>query len=115
MKHPGDTSNKGYAAHTCADQPKLPCPACLKWTGDAFATVSSSIDAELSPVLKMQYEESGFAVMSPVTWVDGCSWTTWMRYDTYEEAEQHLGLGQRIVRFGSAEWRYLLDKRSPER
>ena len=31
-----------YPAHTCVDQPILPCPACLKWTGDGFATVRST-------------------------------------------------------------------------
>ena len=28
---------KAYPAHTCVDQPILPCPACLKWTGDGVA------------------------------------------------------------------------------
>src|ERR1700756_3147202 len=31
-----------YPAHTCVDQPILPCPACLKWTGDGFATVRAN-------------------------------------------------------------------------
>lgn len=28
--------------HECVDRPSLPCPACLKWTGDAYATVRSN-------------------------------------------------------------------------
>jgi len=34
--------------HTCVDQPHLPCPACLKWTGDAFATVKQ-LDNQQEP------------------------------------------------------------------
>lgn len=33
---------EAYPAHTCVDQPTLPCPACLKWTGDGFATVRNN-------------------------------------------------------------------------
>jgi hypothetical protein len=33
---------QAFPAHECADRPHLPCPACLKWTGDAFATVKSN-------------------------------------------------------------------------
>jgi len=29
-------------AHECVDRPHLPCPACLKWTGDPFATVNAN-------------------------------------------------------------------------
>jgi hypothetical protein len=28
---------QAYPAHECVDHPSLPCPTCLKWTGDAFA------------------------------------------------------------------------------
>jgi hypothetical protein len=28
---------EAYPAHTCVDQPILPCVACLKWTGDGSA------------------------------------------------------------------------------
>lgn len=31
-----------YPAHSCVDQPHLSCPACLKWTGDGFATVKDN-------------------------------------------------------------------------
>jgi hypothetical protein len=37
-----------------------------------------------------------------------------MRYPTYEEAS-HFRQGQKNVRFGSAEWKHLLNERSPER
>lgn len=33
---------EAYPEHTCVDQPILSCPACLKWTGDGFATVKSN-------------------------------------------------------------------------
>ena len=33
---------EAYPAHECGDRPTLPCPACLKWTGDGFATVRSN-------------------------------------------------------------------------
>jgi hypothetical protein len=45
-----------YPAHTCVDQPILPCPACLKWTGHGFATVRSNPQCfpgiALQPVLE---------------------------------------------------------------
>jgi hypothetical protein len=28
--------------HECVDRPSLPCPACLKCTGDPYATVRSN-------------------------------------------------------------------------
>jgi hypothetical protein len=33
---------EAFPQHECVDRPTLPCPACLKWTGDAFATVKSN-------------------------------------------------------------------------
>ena len=33
--------NEQYPIHECVDRPNLPCPACMKWTGDEFATVRS--------------------------------------------------------------------------
>jgi len=30
-----------YPAHTCVEFPTLSCPACLKWTGDGFATIKN--------------------------------------------------------------------------
>jgi hypothetical protein len=32
---------EAYPAHECVDRPNLPCPACLKWTGDGFFSVKS--------------------------------------------------------------------------
>jgi hypothetical protein len=34
--------NEQYPIHECADRPYLPCPACMKWTSDEFATVKSN-------------------------------------------------------------------------
>ena len=28
--------------HDCVEHPSLPCPACLKWTGDGYATVRAN-------------------------------------------------------------------------
>jgi hypothetical protein len=39
---------EAYPGHTCVDQPNLPCPACLKWTGNAFATVKQ-LDKQQEP------------------------------------------------------------------
>jgi hypothetical protein len=33
---------EAYPAHECVDRPTLPCPACLKWTGDGFAAVKNN-------------------------------------------------------------------------
>ena len=27
---------KDHPWHECVDRPELPCPACLRWTGDAY-------------------------------------------------------------------------------
>jgi hypothetical protein len=109
-----------YPAHTCVDQPILSCPACLKWTGDGFATVKSNPQCfpginRNAPPQAIEYGESGYAVMVRVKLVDGWSWSTWMRYDSYEEAAAHLRKGQKIVPFGSAEWTAMRNERSPER
>ena len=63
----------------------------------------------------IENEESGYAVMVRVKLIDGWSWATWMRYDSYEEAAVHLREGQKIVPFGSAQWTAMRNKRSPER
>lgn len=34
-------SDTSLPVHECIEHPILPCPACWKWAGDAFATVRS--------------------------------------------------------------------------
>ena len=63
------------------------------------------------PVLK--YEASGYAVMVPVRFVDGWGWSTWLHFETYQQAHAHAQGNKRIVRFGSSEWRVLCQKREP--
>jgi hypothetical protein len=104
---------EAYPAHTCVDQPILSCPACLKWTGDGFASVRANPEGFPGifgqPATKpIQNEPSGYAVMVRVKFVDGWAWRTWMRYDTYEQAASHRREGQKIVPFGSDEWKALL-------
>jgi hypothetical protein len=119
MKSPRENWSEAYPAHTCADLPILPCPACSKWTGDGFATVKSNpqcfpgINRNAAPQA-IKYEESGYAVMVRVRLVDGWSWTTWMRCDSYKEAAAHLREGQKIVPFGSVQWTAMWNERSPE-
>ncbi len=93
-------SGEGYPTHTCVDQPTFACPACLKWTGDGFAMVRNN--SQCSPgitdklaVEAMQYDTSGYAVMVRVRLVDRWAWTTWMRYDTYEQAAAHERAGDK--------------------
>jgi hypothetical protein len=33
---------EAFPAHECVDRPHLACTACLKWTGDGFATARSN-------------------------------------------------------------------------
>lgn len=61
----------------------------------------------------LQYDESGYAVMVRVRFVDGWGWTTWRRFDTYEQAAAHARKGNNIVPFGSAEWHVLRQSREP--
>lgn len=61
----------------------------------------------------LQYDESGYAVMVRVRFVDGWGWTTWMRFDTYEQAAAHARKSNKIVPFGSAEWNALRQSREP--
>ncbi len=60
-----------------------------------------------------QYDEYGFAVMVRVRFVDGWGWTTWMRFDTHEQAAAHARKGNKIVPFGSAKWNALRQSREP--
>jgi GGDEF domain-containing protein len=60
-----------------------------------------------------QYDNSGYAVMVRVRLVDRLAWTTWMRYDTYEQAAAHEREGDKIVPFGSAEWTALRHSAEP--
>ncbi len=62
---------------------------------------------------KLEYKESGYALMIPVCFVDGWGWSTWMRSDTYAEAVTHTLEGSKIVPFGSGEWDALLRAREP--
>lgn len=100
---------EAYPAHTCVDQPSLPCPACLKWTGDGFATGKSNPqcfpDVTREPAFEpTHYRTFGYAVMIRVRLADGWAWRTWMCHDTYEEAAAHAREGSNVVPFGSAEW-----------
>lgn len=108
---------EAFPAHTCVDQSILPCPACLKWTGDGFASANKSqgptamTDKATAEI--MQYDTSGYAVMVRVRLVDRWVWTTWMRYDTYERAAAHKRGGDKIVPFRSAEWMALRQSAEP--
>jgi GGDEF domain-containing protein len=108
---------EAFPAHTCVDQLILACPACLKWTGDGFASINNSqcpTDITDKPAAEiMQYDTSGYAVMVRVRWVDRWAWTTWMRYDTYEQAAAHKKEGHKIVPFGFAEWTALCQSAEP--
>lgn len=110
-------SEAAYPSHTCVDQPTLPCPACLKWTGDGFASVNnsqcSSGITDKPAAETMQYDTSGYAVMVRVRLVDRWAWTTWIRYDTYEQAAAHKREDHKIVPFGSAEWTALRQSAEP--
>jgi hypothetical protein len=61
----------------------------------------------------LQYDESGYAVMVRVRFLDGWGWTTWMRFDAYQQAAAHTRKGNKIVPFGSAECNALLQSREP--
>jgi hypothetical protein len=63
------------------------------------------------PVL--HYDQSGYAVMVQVRFMDGWGWTTSMRFDTYEEAAAQAREGNKIVPFGSVEWSALRQCREP--
>lgn len=65
------------------------------------------------PQAVLQCEASGYAVMLRVRLADGWGWTTWMRWETYEQALAHANGHQRIVPFGSAEWHALRQRRDP--
>jgi len=121
---PGDKGSEKLAAdresfpeHECIDRPTLPCSACLKWTGDGFASVNNSQCStgitDKSAAETMQYDTSGYAVMVRVRLVDRWAWTTWMCYDTYEQAAAHKREHHKIVPFGSAEWTALRQSAEP--
>jgi hypothetical protein len=61
----------------------------------------------------LEYEASGYAVMVRFRLSDSWTWTTWMRFDTYEQALAHARPNEKIVPFGSAEWHALHQSREP--
>jgi len=102
--------------------------ACISWAGgyvvavenNALRALTDDEEAEFqrapskSPVpAVLQYDESGYAVMVRVRFVDGWGWTTWMRFDTYEQAAARARKGNKIVPFGSAKWNALRQSREP--
>ena len=46
------------------------------------------------------YDTSGYAVMIPVRLADRWAWTTWMRYDTYEQAAPNARTGDKMCHLG---------------
>ena len=46
----------------------------------------------------------GYAVLTRTKLIDYWSWSTWMCFDTYEQAVVHARKGDKIVRFASDEW-----------
>ncbi len=48
--------------------------------------------------------DSGYAVMTRIRVGDRWTWTTWMRFETYAEAEAHARESNKVVRFRSPEW-----------
>ncbi len=61
----------------------------------------------------LPYDESGYAVMIRVRFVDGWGWNTWMRCETYEEAVIYAREDNKIVAFGSTDWHALREIREP--
>jgi hypothetical protein len=69
--------------------------------------------ASKASVEAIRYESSGYAEMVRVRVGDHWTWTTWMRYDTYEQAAAHARNGNKIVALGSAEWDALHERAEP--
>lgn len=102
--------------------------ACISCAGGYVIAVENSVYRPLNDIeeaefqgaprvipkpAELQYEESGYAVMIRVCFVDGWGWDTWMRYETHEEATTYAREGNKIVTFGSAEWHALRQIREP--
>jgi hypothetical protein len=66
--------------------------------------ISEAYRDRQSAVEAFHYDTSGYEVMIPVRLADRWAWTTWMRYDTYEQAAANVRTGDKIVPFGSTEW-----------
>ena len=59
----------------------------------------------------LHYDASGYAVMVRFRLPDSWTWTTWMRFETYEQAVAHARANEKVVPFGSAEWHALCQSR----
>jgi hypothetical protein len=103
------------------------CKASVRHAGSYVVAVENGVERALTideeaefqraprkqptPVV-LEYEASGYAVMTRLRFVDGWGWDTWMRWDTYEQALAHARPHNKIVPFGSAEWHAL--RKNPE-
>lgn len=114
---------EAYPAHTCVDQPILPCPACLKWTGGGFATAMNNSQrfpgtTDEAAEEAMQYDISGYVAMVRVRLVDQWALTTWigaLRNRLHElpkqKARQQLPVRQDEVKPRNRDRRVDLEKR----
>jgi hypothetical protein len=53
----------------------------------------------------------GYAVLTRTKLIDYWIWSTWMCFDTYEQASVHARKGDKVVRFASEAWAALKQKR----
>ena len=58
--------------------------------------------------------DPGYTVMTRIKLVDHWSWSTWMCFDTYEQAVAHARKGDKVVRFCSEEWAALKQQKWTE-
>ena len=71
-----------------------------------FAHPTDNPAVETTPVAPAEAaaSDSGYAVMTRIRVGDRWTWTTWMRFETYAEAEAHARESNKVVRFRSPEW-----------
>jgi hypothetical protein len=119
----------------CPHEHRTPSEAvpCIAWAGSYVVAVENGVLRALiseeeaqfqcaldaaycsqpAPVEASHYDTSGYAVMIRVRFVDHWAWTTWIRYETYEEALANARQGDKVVPFGSAEWTNLCGSMEP--
>ena len=89
--------NRAMRSLTAEEESEFRCAVPSHSTDNPAVETTPAAPAEAA-------SDSGYAVMTRIRVGDRWTWTTWMRFETYAEAEAHARESNKVVRFRSPEW-----------
>jgi hypothetical protein len=89
--------NRAMRSLTAEEESEFRCAVPSHSTDNPAVETTPATPAEAA-------SDSGYAVMTRIRVGDRWTWTTWMRFETYAEAEAHARESNKVVRFRSPEW-----------